>query len=74
FWLGAWARQQGPLTMLRLFRRVGVLMREGVLESPIAATYPLDQVREAARHATAEAKGGKVLLRIGTREGGESLT
>ena len=67
FWLGAWAKQQGVLTMLRLFREVRALMREGVLQSKFAATYPLEEVRKAVEHAAAPGKGGKVLLRIGTR-------
>ena len=43
------------------------MMREGVLQSHFAATYPLEEVRKAAEHADAPGKGGKVLLRIGTR-------
>src|SRR5262245_45680029 len=30
FWLSAWARQQGPLRMLLLFRQITSLIREGV--------------------------------------------
>jgi NADPH:quinone reductase-like Zn-dependent oxidoreductase len=67
FWLGAWARQSGVFTMLKLFRQVRALMREGVLQSTFAATYPLEDIRKAAEHAAAPGKGGKVLLRIGTR-------
>jgi NADPH2:quinone reductase len=67
FWLGAWARQQGVLAMLKLFRQVRALMREGVLQSTFAATYPLEEVKKAVEHAAAPGKGGKVLLRIGTR-------
>jgi NADPH2:quinone reductase len=67
FWLGAWAKRQGVLTMLKLFRRVRALMREGVLQSTFAATYPLEEVRKAVEHAAAPGKGGKVLLKIGTR-------
>ncbi len=67
FWLASWSRQQGPLTMLKLFRRVRELMRGGVLQSDFAATYPLEDVRKAVEHAAAPGKGGKVLLRIGTR-------
>jgi NADPH:quinone reductase-like Zn-dependent oxidoreductase len=68
FWLGSWAKQQSIPRMLRLFREVGELIREGTLHSPIAATYPLARVREAVTHAAAAAKGGKVLLRIGERD------
>lgn len=67
FWLGAWARQSGVMTMLKLFRQVGALMREGVLQSTFAATYPLEEIGRAVEHAAAPGKGGKVLLRIGTR-------
>src|SRR5262245_38759390 len=53
FWLGAWAKQQGVLTMLKLFRRVRALMGEGVLQTHFAATYPLEQVAKAVEHANA---------------------
>ena len=67
FWLGSWAKAQSIPRMLRLFREVRGLIRDGTLHSPIAATYPLAKVREAVAHAAAAAKGGKVLLRIGER-------
>ncbi|MFO0800759.1 MAG: zinc-dependent alcohol dehydrogenase family protein [Gemmataceae bacterium] len=67
FWLGSWAKSQPVVRMLRLFREVGDLIRDGTLTSPIAATYPLAKVREAVTHAAAAGKGGKVLLRIGER-------
>ncbi len=67
FWLGSWAKGQSILRMLRLFREVRDLIRDGTLHSPITATYPLAQVREAVTHAAAAAKGGKVLLQIGER-------
>ena len=66
-WLAVWAKQQGVLTMLRLFRRVRGLMREGVLQTHVAAAYPLEEVRKAVEHAAAPGKGGKVLLKIGER-------
>ncbi len=67
FWLASWAKEQGIVTMLKLFRQVRSLMRKGVLQSTFAATYPLEEVRKAAEHAAKPGKGGKVLLRIGTR-------
>ena len=67
FWLGEWAKQQRVLTILRLFRRVRGLMREGVLQTHHAAAYPLEDVQKAVAHAAAPGKGGKVLLRIGVR-------
>jgi NADPH2:quinone reductase len=67
FWLGAWAQQQRILTLLYLFRRVRALMKEGVLQTHFAATYPIEQVAKAVEHAAAPGKGGKVLLKIGDR-------
>jgi NADPH:quinone reductase-like Zn-dependent oxidoreductase len=67
FWLATWSRKQGVFTMLSLFRKVRALMREGVLQSTFAATYPLEEVKKAVEHAAAPGKGGKVLLRIGVR-------
>jgi NADPH:quinone reductase-like Zn-dependent oxidoreductase len=64
FWLSEWARHQGVLKMLLLFRRIGRLLREGVLTSDVGATFPLDQVREAVRQAAQPGRQGKVLLRI----------
>ena len=67
FWLGAWAKKQRILTMLKLFRRMRALMSEGVLQTQFASTYPLEDVKQAVEHAAAPGKGGKVLLRIGVR-------
>ena len=65
FWLGDWAKRQSIPTLLRLFRHMRSLMREGVLQTHVAATYSMEQVREAVTHATVPGKGGKVLLRLG---------
>ena len=67
FWLGAWAKQQSIPRMLRLFRQVRAMIREGTLQTQLAGSYSLDQITEAVTHATAPGKGGKVLLKIGTR-------
>lgn len=67
FWLGDWAKRQSIPTMLRLFREVRGLLKDGTLTSDIAATYPLSRVAEAAEHAMRPGKGGKVILKIGER-------
>jgi NADPH:quinone reductase-like Zn-dependent oxidoreductase len=64
FWLSEWVRDQRVLTMLRLFRKIGKLLREGVLTSDIGASFPLEDVRSAVRQAALPGKQGKVLLRI----------
>jgi NADPH:quinone reductase-like Zn-dependent oxidoreductase len=67
FWLSEWMPKQRILTMLGLFRMVKRLMREGAIKTEIAGAYSLDQIRDAAKHVQSSARGGKVLLRIGTR-------
>jgi NADPH2:quinone reductase len=67
FWLSDWMPRQGILTMLGVFKLVKRLMREGTFKIDVAGTYPMEQIREAAKHVQSNARGGKVLLRIGTR-------
>jgi NADPH:quinone reductase-like Zn-dependent oxidoreductase len=64
FYLGEWAKRQSVPTMLMLFRRIKRHMRAGVLTTDVAATYRLDQIAEAVRHAARPGHRGKVLLRI----------
>lgn len=66
FWLGNWARSQSVFKMLKLFKEVRFLMREGIATTEIAKTYTLDQVNAAVKHAALAGKGGKILLRIQT--------
>jgi NADPH2:quinone reductase len=67
FWLSEWTRGQGVLRMLRLFRQIKSLIREGVLATDVGGTFSLDQVREAVRQAEQPGRSGKVILRIGSR-------
>ena len=67
FWLGHWAKQQSIPTLLRLFKQMRAMIREGTLHTDVAATYPLERIANAVTHATAPGKGGKVLLRISER-------
>jgi NADPH:quinone reductase-like Zn-dependent oxidoreductase len=67
FWLGHWAKQQSIPKLLRLFKQMRAMIREGTLHTDVAATYPLERIREAVTHATSVGKGGKVVLKIGTR-------
>jgi NADPH:quinone reductase-like Zn-dependent oxidoreductase len=65
FWLSEWAREQSVVTMLRLFRRIRRLMREGVLTTHVAASFPLEEIRAAVQLADTPGRPGKVLLRMG---------
>jgi NADPH:quinone reductase-like Zn-dependent oxidoreductase len=66
FWLSEWVKTQGPLRMLSLFRQITALMREGVLNTEIGASFPLDEIASAVRQADAPGRAGKVILRIAT--------
>ncbi len=67
FWLADWAKTRRVPQLLRLFKRVRALMREGALTTEYAGTFPLERVAEAVALAAKPGKGGKVLLKIGTR-------
>jgi NADPH:quinone reductase-like Zn-dependent oxidoreductase len=64
FWLSEWARDQGVLTMMLLFRKIGKLMRGGTLTTEVGTTFPLADVHAAVRHAAQPGRRGKTLLRI----------
>ena len=64
FWLSEWVKQQGIFRMLGLFRQIIAQMRAGVLTTPVAATYSMDQITQAIEHAERAARGGKILLKL----------
>lgn len=67
FWLSEWVRDQGIVTMLLLFRRIGELMRGGTLATEVGKTFALDDIQAAVRHAAELGRQGKTFLRIGSR-------
>lgn len=67
FWLSDWLTQQSVPRLLGVFRKVRRFMSSGVVRADIAGTYDLSQIGDAARHAASNARGGKIILRIGTR-------
>ena len=64
FWLSQWVQQQGIFRMLRLFGQIIAQMRAGVLTSPVAAVYSMDQIQQAIEHVERTARGGKILLKL----------
>ena len=64
FWLARWMADSGVLSKLRVVRRVTQLMREGVLVSNVAATFPLEHIADAVRAVEIPGRQGKVLLHI----------
>ncbi len=65
FWLSNWVRGQGIFTMLGLFRRIRKLMVAGIIQSEVAATFPMEEIQSAVREAAKPGRTGKVLLRLG---------
>jgi NADPH:quinone reductase-like Zn-dependent oxidoreductase len=66
FWLSEWVARQNAVTMLLLIRRIGQLLKAGVLTSDVGATFDLDQIKTAVRQAAMPGRQGKVLLKIGS--------
>jgi NADPH:quinone reductase-like Zn-dependent oxidoreductase len=64
FWLSEWVREQKPWTMLLLFRKIGKLIREGVLVSEVGKSFALTDIHAAVRQAAQPGRQGKVLLRM----------
>jgi NADPH2:quinone reductase len=67
FWLSEWTREQSILGMLKLFRQVQQLMRQGVLTSEVAGTHALEDYQRALAQAEAPGKTGKVLLQMASQ-------
>ncbi len=67
FWLGHWMRERSIPSNLLLFREIASLLRQGILGSEIGCSFTLDEIGQALRQAEAQARGGKVLLRIDSK-------
>jgi NADPH:quinone reductase-like Zn-dependent oxidoreductase len=64
FWLSDWVKQQGVMTMLKLFRTINRLLSAGVLVTPGEAPFPLANIHDAVRRADTPGRQGKVLLKL----------
>lgn len=66
FWLARWMPSLPIWKKLHVVRTVGSLIKAGVLESEVGQSFALGDIKAAVTHAEAVARGGKVLLRIGS--------
>jgi NADPH:quinone reductase len=64
FYLGHWMRARSVPAALLLFREISALFRQGVFRSPVSATYPLTQIKDAVQSADTVGRAGKVLLKL----------
>jgi NADPH:quinone reductase-like Zn-dependent oxidoreductase len=62
FWLVEWFRNTPREGVAKAFGELLGLLGAGELSTPIEATYPLDRIGEALRHAEKQQRGGKVLV------------
>jgi len=63
FWLKHWLDNTGSDEVAAAYGRLAALVADGTLHAPVAATYPLDQYRDALAHAAESGRDGKVLFR-----------
>jgi NADPH:quinone reductase-like Zn-dependent oxidoreductase len=62
FWQKHWLDTAPRDQVVDAYTRLAPLVADGTLHSPVAATYPLEQHREALAHASASDRTGKVLF------------
>ena len=62
FWLATWFKGASRERVQALYGGLSPLIADGTLSAPIAATYPLSRIREAAAHAGRGARDGKIIL------------
>jgi NADPH:quinone reductase-like Zn-dependent oxidoreductase len=65
FWITAWYKHATQEEVVDMFTSIFPLLASGALAVPVAATYPLDQFREAIAHASSSGRPGKVLFANG---------
>jgi NADPH2:quinone reductase len=64
FFATNWLALQPKEKLPAIFGAMGKLAMQGVFETPVDATYPLEQAREAIEATQVKGRAGKILLRI----------
>jgi NADPH:quinone reductase-like Zn-dependent oxidoreductase len=62
FWLKHWLDTTPRAEIAAAYDRLAGLVADGTLQTPVAATYPLEQFRNALAHAAQAGRAGKVLF------------
>jgi len=62
FWVTAWYKHASQEEIAEMYDSIFPLLGSGALSVPVAATYRLEEFKEAIKHASAETRGGKVLF------------
>ncbi len=64
FFATNWLALQPKEKLPAIFGAMGQLAMKGVFESPVDATYPLEQVQQAIEASQVKGRAGKILLKI----------
>ncbi len=62
FWLAKWFRSASQADQMKVFGELIQLIASGKLKSKIAATYNLEQIKEAVAAASSGERDGKILI------------
>lgn len=62
FWLAKWFRSASQADQMKIFGELIQLIASGKLKSKIAATYNLEQIKEAVAAASSGERDGKILI------------
>ncbi|HEX2750341.1 MAG TPA: 2-enoyl thioester reductase domain-containing protein [Verrucomicrobiales bacterium] len=64
FWVTQWLESAPADEVRMIYRELAELVVTGAIRQTIAAEYPLQEIKTALVHATASARGGKVIVKI----------
>ncbi|WP_220813245.1 zinc-dependent alcohol dehydrogenase family protein [Pseudomonas paralcaligenes] len=62
FWLAKWFQKATPAEQMKVFGELTQLIASGKLKARIAATYKVDQIKEAVAAAASGERDGKILI------------
>lgn len=62
FWLAKWFRSATPQQQMQVYGEVAQGIASGKLHTRVAATYPVERIREAVAAAAAGERDGKILI------------
>lgn len=62
FWLARWLQQESPSRRAALFGELAAFIADGTLRTRIAATFPIDRIKDAIAAAASGERDGKIVL------------
>jgi trans-2-enoyl-CoA reductase len=62
FLLGRFLARRSPAQVSALYAEIGARVRDGDLQAPVEAVYPIEEIEAALVHAQRPGRGGKILV------------